>query len=247
MDFTSLSLLEWGLVILCAMLVGMSKTGVMGAGLMVIPVLASIFGGRSSTGFLLPMLSVADILAVRYYNRHAQWSYLVRLFPWTMAGIALGVWFGDVISDEQFKASIGVIIFICLGLLLARDFRQESLNVPNYWWISALTGTLGGFATMIGNAAAPIMAIYLLSMRLPKNDYIGTAAWFFLIINLLKIPLHVFIWHTITLDTVKVNAMMVPAIALGAILGFRVVRILPERAYRIFLIISTAVSAFFLF
>ncbi len=247
MDLFSLSPVEWGLVILCAMLVGMSKTGVMGAGLMVIPILAGIFGGKLSTGFLLPMLSVADIFAVRYYNRHAQWSFLVKLLPWTLGGIALGVWFGDVISDQQFKTTIGVIIFICLGLMIWRDLQKNLLAIPNHWWISALTGLLGGFATMIGNAAAPIMAIYLLSMRLPKNDYIGTAAWLFLIINLLKIPLHVFIWHTITLDSIKMNAMMIPAIAVGAVLGFRIVRILPERAYRIFLIASTVVSAFFLF
>lgn len=247
MDFSSLSPVEWGLVILCAMLVGMSKTGVMGAGLIVIPILAGVFGGKLSTGFLLPMLSVADIFAVRYYNRHAQWPFLVKLLPWTLGGIALGVWFGDAISDQQFKTTIGIIIFICLGLMIWRDLQKNTLAIPSHWWISALTGLVGGFATMIGNAAAPIMAIYLLSMRLPKNDYIGTAAWLFLIINLLKIPLHVFIWHTITLDSIKLNAMMIPAIALGAIVGFRVVRILPERAYRIFLIVSTAVSAFFLF
>ncbi|MEM6844371.1 MAG: sulfite exporter TauE/SafE family protein [Bacteroidota bacterium] len=247
MDFSYLYPFEWLLVALCAMLVGMSKTGVMGAGLVVIPVLANIFGGRLSAGFLLPMLSVADVLAVRYYNRHAQWSYLVKLFPWTLAGIALGVWFGDIISDEQFKAAIGVIIFVCLGLLLWQDQRKAQMKIPNLWWISAITGVMGGFATMIGNAAAPIMAIYLLSMRLPKNDYIGTAAWFFLIINLLKIPLHVFFWHTITVESIQLNALMVPAIAVGAVAGFRVVRLLPERIYRIFLIISTAISAFFLF
>jgi len=247
MELFSLTPFEWSLVILCAMFVGMSKTGVMGAGLLVIPILASIFGGKLSTGFLLPMLSVADIFGVRYYNRHAQWSYLVKLFPWTLAGIGLGVWFGDVISDEQFKAAIGIIILVCLALLLWQDQRKAKLKIPDFWWISAITGIVGGFATMIGNAAAPIMAIYLLSMRLPKNDYIGTAAWFFLIINLLKIPLHVFIWHTITWETLTFNATMIPLIAIGAVLGFRLVRIFPERVYRIFLIVSTAVSAFFLF
>nr|WKN34231.1 sulfite exporter TauE/SafE family protein [Tunicatimonas sp. TK19036] len=247
MELSALTPFEWCLIIFCAMLVGISKAGVSGAGLVVIPLLASIFGGKLSAGFLLPMLSVADILAVRYYNRHAQWSYLVKLFPWTLAGITLGVWFGDVISDQQFKVAIGIIIFICLVMMVWQDARKKRLAVPNHWWISALTGLVGGFATMIGNAAGPIMAIYLLSMHLPKNHYIGTAAWFFLIINLLKIPLHAFIWQTITLDSLTINAAMIPAIAVGAFFGFQIVRFFPERLYRAFIILSTAISAFFLF
>ena len=247
MEFSALTPFEWCLVIACAMLVGISKAGISGAGMVVIPILASIFGGKLSAGFLLPMLSVADILAVRYYNRHAQWSYLIKLFPWTLAGIALGVWFGDVISDQQFKAAIGIITFICLGMMIWQDLRKSRLPVPNHWWISALIGLVGGFATMIGNAAGPIMAVYLLSMHLPKNHYIGTAAWFFLIINLLKIPLHAFIWHTISLDSLILNATLIPAIALGAFFGFQIVYFFPERIYRAFIIISTAISAFFLF
>lgn len=247
MDFAGLTPFEWGLIIFCALLVGMSKTGIMGAGMVVIPVLAGVFGGKMSAGFLLPMLSIADVMAVRHYNRHAQWSHLTNLLPWTLAGIALGVWFGDVISDEQFKVTIGIIIFICLGLMLWQDLNKRQLAVPDHWWISALTGLIGGFATMIGNAAGPIMAIYLLSMHLPKNHYIGTVAWFFLIINLLKIPLHYFIWQTITLDSLTFNVAMTPAILIGAVLGIRVVKILPERAYRIFLITTTALSALLLF
>lgn len=247
MDFSALTPFEWCLVIGCAMLVGISKAGVVGAGMVVIPILASIFGGKLSAGFLLPMLSIADILAVIYYNRHAQWSYLIKLLPWTLAGIALGVWYGDVISDQQFKAAIGIIIFICLGIMIWQDLRKKRLEMPDHWWVSALIGLVGGFATMIGNAAGPIMAIYLLSMHLPKNHYIGTAAWFFLIINLLKIPLHFFIWETITLNTLTLNVSLAPAIAVGALLGFRIVKIFPERFYRVLIIATTAISAFFLF
>jgi len=243
MPWIDLSILEWILVMLCAMLVGISKSGVAGAGIVVIPVLAGIFGGRPSTGFLLPMLVMADIMAVWYYNRHAQWSYLLRLFPWTVAGIGIGLWVGDVVDDRAFKQLIGVIIFVCLALMVWQDIKKKRISVPDTWWFSGMTGLAGGFATMIGNAAGPLMAVYLLSMHLPKNHYIGTAAWFFLLINVFKLPLHYFIWETIMPSTLLANVAMLPMIAVGAGAGIWVVQKFPERAYRIFIIVTTGISS----
>jgi len=243
MPWIDLSILEWILVMLCAMLVGISKSGVAGAGIVVIPVLAGIFGGRPSTGFLLPMLVMADIMAVWYYNRHAQWSYLLRLFPWTVAGIGIGLWVGDVVDDRAFKQLIGVIIFVCLALMVWQDIKKKRISVPDTWWFSGMTGLAGGFATMIGNAAGPLMAVYLLSIHLPKNHYIGTAAWFFLLINVFKLPLHYFIWETIMPSTLLANVAMLPMIAVGAGAGIWVVQKFPERAYRIFIIVTTGISS----
>lgn len=247
MTWPDITPFEWSIVILCAILVGTAKTGVSGAGIVVIPILAGIFGGKLSAGFLLPMLCIADIFAVRYYNRHAQWNFLIRLLPWTFAGLALGVWVGDMVSDRVFKEIIAIIIFLCLGLMVWQDSRKKKIKIPDTWWFSAIAGLAGGFATMIGNAAGPIMALYLLSMHLPKNSYIGTAAWFFLVINLIKLPLHFFIWHTITVSSILTNIALTPAIAAGAMLGISVIKKFPEKAYRVFVIITTLISAILLF
>jgi hypothetical protein len=118
--------------------------------------------------------------------------------------------------------------------------------MPEKRWFSPVFGVTGGFATMIGNAAGPIMAIYLQSMRLPKNSYIGTGAWFFLIINYTKVPLQVIFWKNITWNSFSFNLMLLPAIALGAFLGVKLVNMLPEKAYRIFILASTGISALFL-
>lgn len=244
--WSDLTLFEWAMVIICAMLVGISKAGVSGAGIIVIPILAGIFGGKPSAGFLLPMLCIADGMAVQYYKRHAQWNYLVRLLPWTLAGIILGVWIGDVVSDKVFKEIIGIIIFICLAIMIWQDSRNKKVTVPDHWWFSGIVGLAGGFATMIGNASGPIMALYLLSMHMPKNTYIGTAAWFFLIINLLKLPLHFFIWHTITFQSLLTNLAMTPAIAAGAMAGIFIIKKFPEKAYRLFIIVTTGISALLL-
>ena len=100
---------------------------------------------------------------------------------------------------------------------------------------------------MIGNAAGPVMALYLLSMRLPKNSYIGTGAWFFFIVNVSKVPLHIWSWHTISLSTFTLDVLMIPAIAAGAFLGIWLVRLLPEKVFRIIIIATTLLSAFLLF
>lgn len=242
-----LSLWQWILATLSAFLLGTSKTGVSGAGMVAIPVLAAIFGGKMSAGLVLPMLSFADVFAVSYYNRHAEWKYVLKLLPWAVLGIFLGLYVGERISDQVFKEIIGVIVITSIGIMIWRDTRKKQLRIPDYWWFSALMGFAGGFATMIGNSAGPIMALYLLSMRLPKNSYIGTGAWFFFVINLFKIPLHIFIWKTITWTSFSFDVLMIPALATGALLGIRIVKLIPEKIYRIFIIIVTLISSAFLF
>ncbi|GAB4411558.1 MAG: sulfite exporter TauE/SafE family protein [Bacteroidia bacterium] len=237
---------EWVMLALCAVIVGMAKTGVAGIYTLVVPVLALIFGGRVSTGVLLPILILSDIFAVVYYHRAAAWSHILRLLPWAIGGIVLATWVGSRISDTQFKIMMGALVLLGITIMLVQEFRNKP-DIPTHPLFGIATGLLGGFATMAGNAAGPVMAVYLLAMRLPKNTYIGTGAWFFMIINLSKVPFHVFVWHTITWETLRLDLLMLPAIALGAWAGIQIVRRLPERFYRRFVLVATTLSAVLLF
>jgi uncharacterized membrane protein YfcA len=237
-----LNTFQWIMVIISALLIGMSKTGISGAGMAVIPIMAAIFGGKLSTGIVLPLLSMADIFAVGYYHRHASWSYVLKLLPWTIIGVFVGIYVGDVINDSMFKDIMGTIVMLSVALLVWRDLKKD-VRIPGGILFPVIMGLSGGFATMVGNAAGAIMALYLLSMRLPKNEYIGTGAWFFLIINLFKIPFHILIWGTIYLDTFLFDVALLPIIAIGAFMGVYIVRIFPEKAYRVFILLTTAVSA----
>ncbi len=243
LDFT---ILQWSLLATCAMLVGMSKVGVPGVSMLVVPALAIIFGGKASTGILLPMLMMADIFGVSYYHRHAEWKYLWKLLPWAFFGIGIALWVGEVVDDNWFKNIIAILVFLCIGLMLWKDRQKGNQLFPDTWWFAALMGILGGFATMIGNVAGPIFAIYLLSMHLPKNSFIGTGAWFFLIINFSKFPLHILVWKTINWDTLALDLILLPAIALGAFLGVKLVKQISDNLYRTAVIIVTALSAFLL-
>lgn len=241
-----ISALEWIIILVCGMLIGMSKVGVPGVSMIVVPALAFIFGAKQSTGVLLPILMMADLFGVAYYRRHANWNHLIKVIPWAVVGLFIALWIGELVNDKQFKNLISILVFLSIGLMLWQDKRKGTNLFPDKWWFAAAMGILGGFATMIGNVAGPVFAIYLLAMHLPKNSFIGTSAWFFLIINFTKFPLQLFVWNNIKFETLAVDLVTLPAIAIGAFLGFKVVKIIPEHTYRGFVIVITAISAFLL-
>lgn len=227
------------------MCIGLAKTGVHGAGMMAVPFLANIFGGQLSSGIMLPMLVLADVLGVWYYHRHASWYHLKLLFPWAALGVVLGTIVGSYLDDKIFKIIMAVIILVSVVIMvwLERGHKDE---VPHNKAFGITSGIMGGFTSMVGNLAGTVMAVYFLSMRLPKNAFIGTTAWFFMATNWFKIPFHVFVWHTITVDTILLGLLTLPMIILGAYLGIIIVKKLSEKAYRWFIIAMTLIAALFM-
>ncbi len=240
LDFT---VIQWIFVILAALAVGLAKAGISGIVMVVIPLLAGIFGGKESTGVLLPMLITGDIFAVWYYHRHADWKNIKKLLPWTLTGIALGAVTGTYINDSQFKMLIGILILICLILLIYLGKKGDESIVPKKPYISIISGVIAGFATMIGNAAGPIFSIYLLASGFKKNKFMGTTAWFFFIVNITKLPLQIFVWENITGHTALITLSMLPFIAIGALIGFKIVKIINEKPFRYLILCMTAISA----
>jgi uncharacterized membrane protein YfcA len=238
-----LSMVQWGWVIAAAFFVGFSKMGFSGVMTVIIPLMASIFGGKESTGILLPILLTGDIFAVAYYRQHAQWNAIRRLLVWAVIGLVIGVFVGNYVNDKQFKMIIAVSVMVCVGILIWIETKGSGFTVPQRTWIYVVAGIAAGFTTMIGNAAGPIMSIYLVAMGYQKNNFLGTYAWFFLIINALKVPLQVFIWHNISLNNAVLAAVLIPAVALGAILGAVIVKRINEKLFRYLVIGMTAIAA----
>ncbi|TAE59658.1 MAG: sulfite exporter TauE/SafE family protein, partial [Bacteroidetes bacterium] len=143
---------QWIALAICALCVGMSKTGVAGIYAVVVPLMAAVFGGKLSTGVLLPILIIGDVFAVIYYHREANWGYIRRLLPWTMAGVLVGTLTGSAISDGTFKIMMAFVILSGIAVMFLMDLRKQQ-DVPAHPAIGAATGLLGGFATMIGNVA----------------------------------------------------------------------------------------------
>lgn len=235
-------------LLICGIIVGMSKTGIQGIMTLAIPVMALVFGSRESTGVILPMLCFADLIAVIYYRRQAEWKYILKLLPTAVAGFFLAILVDGIIDKNMFGKLMALCIFagFLVMFITRKNTLEENQKLFSKWWCAALFGVLGGFTTMIGNAAGPIMAVYLLSMKLPKYAFVGTSAWFFLIVNYLKIPLQVFAWNNITPQTLLLDVIAIPSIFLGAFLGVLFVKRLPEKSYRGFIIFMTLVSTMLL-
>lgn len=240
-----LSVFMWLISVLCAVMIGMSKTGINGLGTLVVPLMAFAFGGMPSSGLVLPMLVMADVFGVIYYHRSASFKTLLRVLPWAVVGITVGLITGKAISPVQFKQLIGVLLILSLVIMVWSEYNSKRANALNKHpkWFAVPFGIIGGFSTMIGNAAGPIMSVYLLSKNLPKNEFIGTAAWFFFLVNLFKMPLQIWGWHNITPETLRFNLMLLPAIALGAYLGIKLVKLISDKVYRWFVLVATFVSS----
>ncbi|MEO1514975.1 MAG: sulfite exporter TauE/SafE family protein [Bacteroidota bacterium] len=241
-----LSPYQWGLALFAGFILGLSKAGIKGISVLLVTIMALAFGGRASTGILVPMLIAGDIFAVWYYNRHAQWSYLYRLLPWVLLGVLMAVWIGKDIPEAFFKQLMAFILLGSVALMLWWE-RQKDRKIPTQTWFAAAMGWGAGFTTMIGNLAGPIANIYFLATRLPKDQFIGTAAWLFFIVNIFKLPFHIFVWKTITYDSLVLNLKLLPGIALGLWVGIHLVKAIKDQQYRYLILFLTAVGAIAIF
>ena len=240
------SLLNWVLIAAAAFIIGLSKAGIKGIDMMNITIMAIVFGGKASTGVVLPLLCIADIMAVLYYRRHARWDHFWKLLPWMVAGILIGVYVGKDLNEAVFRKIMAVIILLTVAIMLVMEL-SANFPVPNNQLFVAFMGTISGFTTMLGNLASAFTNIYFLAMRMAKNDFIGTAAWVFLVINLFKLPFQVLYWKNITHVSLKLDLLLLPALIIGFLLGIRMVSYIKDNNYRKVVIALTLIGAVFIF
>ncbi len=210
--------------------------------IVVVTLMALIFGARESTGLMVPLLIAGDIFAVVYYHRYTRWGFVIRFLPWMLAGLLIGVLLGRDLPETAFKVYMVAIIMGSVVMMYWWD-RKKSRSIPTHWAFAGFMGVMAGITTMIGNLAGAFSNIYFLAMKLPKNQFIGTAAWLFLIINICKLPFHLFVWHTISVPTLKINLVLLPGVCLGLIFGIYLVKIIKEVLYRRMILLLTAIGA----
>ena len=237
---------NWILISLASFIIGLSKAGLKGIDMMNVTIMAIVFGGKASTGIVLPLLCVADIFAVIYYNRHAEWKHFWKLVPWMFLGILIGVYVGKDLDEALFRRIMAVIIVLTIIIVIWMEVRKDFI-MPQNWVFGGTMGLISGFTTMLGNLAGAFSNIYFLAMRMPKNNFIGTAAWVFLVVNLFKLPFQVFSWGNINGQTLKTDLYLVPALLAGFWIGVKIVSKIHDDNYRKFVIVLTLIGAVFIF
>lgn len=225
---------------------GWGKAGIKGLGPIIVTCMALAFGGKASTGIVLPLLMLGDVFAIIYYTKYTQWKYLVRFLPWVFLGVIVGAIVGKDMPEEVFKRGMAVIILFSVIIMFWWE-RRKSQKVPEQWWFAGLMGFGAGFTTMVGNLAGAFSNIFFLAMQLPKNQFIGTAAWLYFIVNIFKLPFHVFFWETVTIESLAVNLRLLPGLFLGLLSGIFLVKLISNQRYRQFILFMTAVGAVLIF
>ncbi|WP_306319877.1 MULTISPECIES: sulfite exporter TauE/SafE family protein [unclassified Streptomyces] len=237
---------EFSALAAAAMVVGFSKTAVSGANTVSLAVFAAILPARESTGILLPILICGDILAVLTYRRHAHWPTLWRLFPAVGAGVVLGTVFLGFAGDGAVRMSIGVILLVMAGVTV---WRRKQAAAPEADATPTRTarvkagsyGVLGGFTTMVANAGGPVMSMYLLSAGFKKLGFLGTSAWFFLIVNSAKVPFSVGL-GLIDGRSLLLDAALAVFVVPGALIGKACVNRINQRLFEQLVIAATVLG-----
>jgi hypothetical protein len=246
---------QWALVVFGAFLVGVAKTGIAGFGILFVAVFANVIPARQATGFVLPLLVFGDVVAVLSYRRHAAWRHLWRLFPWTALGVILGTLALGRLNDAATRRLVGGIV---VAMVLLHVWRQCSasakvaevgrvLREPDEWaatapaWFAITVGVLAGFTTLVANAAGPVMILYLLAMRLPKMEFLGTSAVFFLCLNLFKVPFMAGL-GMITTASLLTNLWLAPAVLAGALAGRWIIQRVNQRWFELTALLLTCAA-----
>lgn len=231
---------QWIALAVAAFCSGLAKTGITGLGILPAVVFANVLPARESIGALLPLLLCGDAFGVMYFRKHASWPHLWRLFGWVIAGVVAGYFALGQVDDAQVKRLIGVILLVMVALHWWRGRQRSDLasRLPHSMWFTALMGVLAGFSSMTANAAGPVMVIYLLAIGLPKLVFIGTGAWFFMLVNVFKVPLSVKL-GLITHDSLLLGAPLVLPLIPGALLGPRLLKHINQDAFEKMVLILT--------
>jgi uncharacterized membrane protein YfcA len=247
MTLYSLPWWGWLIAIIASLWIGISKTGVAGLGILAVAMFTVIFPARESTGIILPILIVGDIVAVLHYRHHAVWSYLIRLAPFTIIGVLAGYFALGKLDSQQVGRLIGVVLLVITVLQFwrmryAKGVEEAGERLSHNLWLAAAVGIMAGFFTMVSNASGPIMIIYLLAMGLPKLAFMGTSAWFYLLLNTGKLPLS-YNLGLITAESLTFDLLMAPFAIIGGLVGYQILKRLDQKRFEEIALVLTGIAA----
>ncbi|MGO1259970.1 MAG: sulfite exporter TauE/SafE family protein [Brachybacterium sp.] len=254
----------WALVALGALIVGFSKTALPGAGTLAVGLFAFAMPAKESTAALLLLLIVGDMTALWVYRREPDWRTLIRLLPSAMVGVVIGAFYFARVDGDGVRLTIGIILLVLMIVTVSRRVlaqRREAAGtaagkeLPPTRAAAAGSqpgtaaavqgigyGLLGGFTTMVANAAGPVMSLYFYAMRMPVLTFLGTSAWYFAIVNLFKVPFSAGL-GLITRDTLVMDAMLIPVVLIGAYAGSKVARRIPQKVFENLILVLTVAAA----
>ena len=242
-DLATLSVAAWLVLVVGAFVIGFSKTAIGGLVMVAVALFAAVLPARWSTGVALLLLIVGDLFAIRAYTRYADWKVLRGLAPWVAVGIVGGALFLRFAGDTAVKRTIGAILVVLVLVSIVRKLRSTAADevAPPSTPLEAGAGIGSGFMSMVANAGS-LIYLYLLRLRLPMLTFLGTGAWYFFVVNLVKVPIS-FGLGLITSTTLVMTLVLSPAVAVGAVVGRFAVKKLTLAAFEWIVLVVTLVAS----
>lgn len=235
------------IVVIClsVLFTGIAKAGIPGASSVIVPILAICMGGKISVGFLLPVSFVASFISAIKNRTDINWKALLKVLPWALIGIGLGAWLGDIANERMFFFLLSIVILVGCAITIVQHIKHSAFR-DQYGISITLFGVLAGFSAMIGNATGPLISTLFLLQRFPKKQFIDTYVWFCLITDFIKIPFHVFLWHSISNESLLLGLYTLPIMVIGIFGGFWLTKVLSDRVYQNTIITLSCITAIFL-
>lgn len=230
----------WLVAGLCVLVTGISKAGLGGAlGGLAVPLMSLWLAPRDAVAVILPILIATDLFGIRAWQGKARWDDLKLMLPGALAGIVVGSLAFGLLSDALVKACVGAIaVAFAVNRALRRKTAQPAPPAHGSWF-GALCGAVSGFTSTLSHAGGPPVMAYLLSRRLPRENFVATSVYFFTVLNLAKLPFYLGL-GIFNRDTLLMSAMLMPLVPLGVWAGLRVLAWIPERVF--FALATTALG-----
>lgn len=242
-DWALLLTAPWLLAFASAFTIGLAKGGLSGFGAVTVLLMAEAMPARASTGLVLPLLIVGDLYSVRAYGAHTEWRYVRRLAVPVIVGVILGWALMDRIPDAAFRPVMGgIILGLCLLQIMRRVAGEAIVRLAHSVGFAVAMGTTGGIATMLANAAGPVMGLYFLSVELPKLSFLGTQAWLFFMINVFKVPFSAQL-GLIDTNVLLLVLVLAPAVVLGVIVARGTIHLVPQRLFEWLILVFSLLAA----
>lgn len=243
-ELTSLSPTAWTLLIVAAVAIGISKSALPGAATLAVALFATALPAKESTGTMLILLLVGDVMAISMYHREADWAALKRLVPGVLAGVVLGATFLHFASDQFTKRFIGALLLVLIAATMALMHLPKPPEIQGRLG-RAIYGTLAGFTTMAANAGGPVTTMYFLASKFSVMSFLGTTAWFFGIVNVLKLPFSIGL-GIIKPSTLWIDAVLAPVVIASAFVGRWLAKRMHKQFFDAVVTVLTVASAAYL-
>jgi uncharacterized protein len=238
---------------LAALILGLSKTALPGGGLLAAPMFASIVSGRLIAGIMIPVLLLADVFAVRWYSGESQPEVLRPLVAPVAAGFAGGALFYAIVGSggRTLDVLLGVTVIVMVAIQAVRLVRRTAPSSASSVSPSTTVavGVIGGFTTFVANAAGPVLNTYFTGLGMAKRPQIGTSSVFYFSVNLAKVPVYLVLGWLVaggaffTADTLRFDALLVPATLAGVFGGKWLLPRIPQRLFTIVVLVLATLAA----